>query len=177
LPLPGLISVALWAVVVLVIKFIMQKNYLPYSLILFTGVVQLVLVIATIASSPDISSLSLARLLTPSNEERTTIRVLLGLSLAINYIANIIYLILFIKYIKPLVTNPRQIDVISHVVVLAVGTLTNYRFCLIAYAKLFPKPTIHIENSSKLTPIHILAIITIFLDILPISACIVGIYN
>ena len=73
--------------------------------------------------------------------------------------------------------NPRQIDVISNVVVLILATLTNYRFGLIAFAKMFPKPAIHINTPSKLTPIHYLAIASLLLDIIPLSACAIAIHN
>ena len=39
LPLPGLISVLLWTIIVVAIKLILHKNYVPYSLILFNSVV------------------------------------------------------------------------------------------------------------------------------------------
>ena len=74
-------------------------------------------------------------------------------------------------------SNPRQIDLISNIVVIVLASLTNYRFALIAYAKMFPKPFIHISNPSKLTPIHYLSIISILLDLLPIVACSIAIYN
>ena len=70
--------------------------------------------------------------------------VLLVTSLVVNYLLNIVYLIIFIKYIKPLIVNPKQIDVISNVVVLVLATLTNFRFGLIAFARILPKPYIHI---------------------------------
>ena len=65
-------------------------------------------------------------------------------SLVINYLLNIVYLIIFIKYIKPLMTNPKQIDVISNVVVLVLATLTSFRFGLLAFARILPKPHIHV---------------------------------
>ena len=65
-------------------------------------------------------------------------------SLVINYLLNIVYLIIFIKYIKPLMINPKQIDVISNVVVLVLATLTSFRFGLLAFARIFPKPHIHV---------------------------------
>jgi len=69
-----------------------------------------------------------------------TIRALLGTSIATNYLTNIAYIFIFIKYIKPLMNNPRQIDFISNIVVLVIGSLTNYRLALMAFSKLFPKP-------------------------------------
>lgn len=175
LPLPGLITVLVWTAIAVAIKLILHKNYLPYSMILFNSVVELVLVIAVIASSPDL--VSYARLLVPSDAERSTIRALLGVYVATNYLTNIAYIVIFLRYIKPLLTNPRQIDTISNAVAVILGSITNYRFALIAYAKMFPKPSIHISNSSKLTPVHYLCIVSIFLDVLPIAACSMGIYQ
>lgn len=60
---------------------------------------------------------------------------------------------------------------------MVIGTITNYRFALIAFAKMFPKPAIHIPNPSKLTPVHYLCIVSIILDILPLVACSLAIYN
>jgi ABC-type transport system involved in multi-copper enzyme maturation permease subunit len=104
-------------------------------------------------------------------------KALLGAAIALNYLENITYLILFICYIKPLVTNPRQIDVISNVVVLIIAFLTNFRFGLIAFSRMFPKPNIYVQNPSKLTPIHYLCIVCLFLDVLSLAACGLGIFN
>lgn len=175
LPLPGLIVVVLWTLIVVVIKLILHKNYIPYSMLIFNSVVQLILVIATLASSPNLVAYS--RLLVPSDSERTAIRGLLGTYIATNYLSNLVYIIIFIKYIRPLMSNPRQIDTISNIVALVIGTITNYRFALIAFAKMFPKPAIHIPNPSKLTPVHYLCIVSIILDILPLAACSLAIYN
>lgn len=116
-------------------------------------------------------------MLVPSNEERLAVRALLATALATNYITNFIYIVIFVKYIKPLLTNPRQIDVIANIAALVVGTVTNYRFALIAFCKMFPKPHIHIVNGSKLTPIHYLAIISLLLDLFPIAGCCLLLYN
>lgn len=175
LPLPGLISVVIWAAIVVGIKLLLHKNYLPYSLILCSAVVELVLAIAVVGSAPNLDLY--VRLLLPSDSERQTIRALLGVYLATNYLCNLIYIVIFVKYIKPLLVNPRQIDTISNIVVIAVGTFTNYRFALLAFAKLFPKPSVYVPNSSKLTPVHYLCVATIVLDVLPIAACSMAIYN
>jgi hypothetical protein len=80
-------------------------------------------------------------------------------------------------YIKPLVTNPRQIDVISNVTVLIIALLTNFRFGLIAFSRMFPKPNIYIQNASKLTPIHYLCIVSMFLDVIALVGCGLGVLN
>jgi hypothetical protein len=99
---------------------------------------------------------------------------LLGLSIASNYITNIIYIVIFIKYIKPLVSNPRQIDVISIVVALIIGVATNYRFTLIAFARMFPKPNIYVEDPKHFSQIHTLCIVSIILDLFPLVASFLG---
>lgn len=80
-------------------------------------------------------------------------------------------------YIKPLIKNARQIDVISNVVVLIIATATNFRFGLIAFSKMFPKPSIFILNDSKLTPIHYLCFLSSVFDVISMSACGIGILN
>ena len=125
-----------------IIKLVLQKSYVPYSVIIGSSVIEFVLVIATLSNAGDV--FSSLRLLSASSLERLTVRGLMGGALAINYITNIIYIFLFIKYIKPLISNPRQIDVIANVVVLVFGTVTNYRFALIAFSKMFPKPYVYV---------------------------------
>lgn len=71
----------------------------------------------------------------------------------------------------------RQIDRISNYAVVVVGMLTNYRFTLLAYSKLFPKPNILVENQSKLTPIHYMCIASILTSFLPLTAACILIYN
>lgn len=61
--------------------------------------------------------------------------------IAFNYLSNFAYLFLFCKYLRKYIPD-RQIDKISNYLVLILGTLTNYRFSLLAYSKLFPKPSI-----------------------------------
>ena len=101
----------------------------------------------------------------------------MGTAIALNYVSNIIYVVLFCKYIRPLLNNPRQIDNIAHGVTLALCLLTNYSLGLIAYSRMFPKPYVHISNPSKLTPVHYLCIASLLLDLLPLIACGLAIYN
>lgn len=128
------------------------------------------LMLALIASLGSISS----RLLAADTTYLTQMRGLLGAAIAVNYLENITYIIIFVCYIKPLITNPRQIDVISNVVAIVIATITNYRFGLIAFARIFPKPNIYVQNASKLTPIHYLCMITLCLDLLSVVACGLG---
>lgn len=55
--------------------------------------------------------------------------------------------------------------------------LSNYRFSLVAYSKMFPKPNILVENQSKLTPLHYMCISSMFTAVLPLGAAGVLIYN
>ena len=71
---------------------------------------------------------------------RLTVRSLLIAALAINYITNVLYLIIFCKYMRPLILVPRQIDYIVNGAILSIATITNYRFGVVAYSKMFPKP-------------------------------------
>lgn len=101
---------------------------------------------------------------------------MLSTGIALNYISNIIYIIFFCKYLKRYIAD-RQVDKIANYVVLVFGTLTNYRFSLLAYSKMFPKPKIEAENASNLTPLHYLCIGSIFVSIFPLIAVCVLIYN
>jgi hypothetical protein len=90
-------------------------------------------------------STAIARLLAGfSYAYRNTMKVLLILSIVFNYLSNAAYIFIFVRYIRPLMNNPKQIDFIANVVVLVVAGLTNYRFALIAFARMFPKPSIYI---------------------------------
>lgn len=73
---------------------------------------------------------------------RPIVMYLLIIAIVVNYVMNVIFAIIFYKYLAPLVTAPRQIDYITIGVVFAIGMLTNYRFCLIYFSKMFPKPRI-----------------------------------
>jgi hypothetical protein len=63
LPLPGFLSLVIWVGISAVIHFIYHKNYLPYSVILLTGIIQFVLILGLIAS---VGSSSSSRLLVAS---------------------------------------------------------------------------------------------------------------
>ncbi len=102
---------------------------------------------------------------------KNAVLILLGFSLALNYIANLIYLYIFIKYLKPLIINPKQIDVITNTVTLIIAVLTNYRFAIVAFSKMFPKPRIHIEMAKHLTPVHYICFASFILSIFPIVGC------
>jgi hypothetical protein len=141
MPLPGCIALFVWCGVVVIVHLFSHKNYIPYSLILFSSIIEFVLIIIVISESNN----TVGRLLTYLDPGTKSIIIgLLAFSLVINYITNFFYLYLFIKYIKPLIVNPKQIDVIAHVTILVFAMLTNYRLALIAFSKMFPKPDVHI---------------------------------
>lgn len=117
------------------------------------------------------NSASASRLLIGTDYSyRIIIKNLLIAGLALNYVSNILYLIIFIKYISPLMVKPRQIDYITQIAALLLGTVTNYRFGLICFSRMFPKPEIQVDNSSRLTPINYLAAASVMLDMLPLAA-------
>lgn len=188
IPVPGLITACVWLAIVVVLKlFVLKAIYMPYSYIFVSSIVEFVLIIAVTSKTNTTIATLLAnaskRLLqnisTTTELPQTHHYAALGLlasSLAINYISNFIYLFLFIKYLKKYIPD-RQIDKISNYIVVAVGILSNYRFSLMAYSKLFPKPNILVENQSKLTPIHYMCIASIGTSIIPLSAAGILIYN
>ena len=96
--------------------------------------------------------------------------------ITINYITNILYLVIFCKYIKKLIQD-RQIDYISNYIIVGLGTISNFRLSLLAYSKMFPKPKIIIENSSQLTPVHYICGISFLSTILILAAVGTMIYN
>lgn len=107
---------------------------------------------------------------------QTAVFAILITILVINYILNILYIIVFCKYIRKLLQD-RQIDIISNYFVLFLGTISSFRFCLISFSKMFPKPNIWIENASQLTPVHYLCGISIINTILVLAATGTLIYN
>jgi hypothetical protein len=111
----------------------------------------------------------------PSSYLMTVIGLLIS-TLVLNYISNFVYIFLFCRYLRKFIPD-RQIDKISNYFVLAISVLTNYRFSLVSYSKLFPKPNIMVENQSKLTPIHYLCIVSMIVIILPLAASGILIYR
>jgi len=103
-------------------------------------------------------------MLTVDLTQRPIILNILIVALVLNYVMNIIYGIIFWKYIYPLIKDPRQVDYITIGVVMVLGLLTNYRFTLLIFSKMFPKPRIHVEFASRLTPIHYMCIASVFLS-------------
>jgi hypothetical protein len=71
----------------------------------------------------------------------------------------------------------QQIDKIANYAVVTVGELTNYRFSVMAYSKLFPKPNVIVENQSKLTPLHYMCIGSLLFELIPLIAAGILIYN
>lgn len=101
---------------------------------------------------------------------------LLITALALNYLSNFLFVFLFCRYLRRFIPD-RQIDKISNYFVLVIGVFTNYRFSLVSYSKLFPKPNIMVENQSKLTPIHYMCIASVMFTVLPLAAAGILVYN
>ena len=51
LPMPGLLSVVVWTAIVVIIYFVLHTNYIPYSMMLFNSVIQLILVIVVLSQA------------------------------------------------------------------------------------------------------------------------------
>lgn len=95
---------------------------------------------------------------------------LLLIAVIFNYITNIVYTWIFCKYLKPLIQSPKQIDYITISTVTVIGIITNYRFCLLFFSKMFPKPQILIDYAARLTPVHYLCVSSIIFSIIPLAA-------
>jgi hypothetical protein len=125
--------------------------YLPYSYIFGGCLAELTIIFVTVSKmNSTIQALLLteSRLLQTVNTNVTTplpyqygILGILATTIVLNYIANAVYVYLFCKYLRKYIPD-RQIDKISNYLVVVIGTLTNFRFSLMAYSKLFPKPNI-----------------------------------
>lgn len=48
--MPGLLTLAVWAGIVIIVKLLLKHNYVPYSLIFMSSIIQLIMVFATISS-------------------------------------------------------------------------------------------------------------------------------
>lgn len=178
IPLPGFITVVLWIALVCVLKFIVGKLYVAYSTIMVASLAEVAMLIASLTTLFSTLNATNARLLlTVDHSYRVTVELLFIVALAFNYLCNFVYVCLYIRYIKPLITNPRQIDILTNTLVLVTGTLTNFRFAILPFSKMFPKPHIQITISSQLTPIHYLCIVAIILDALPVTGCCLLLYN
>ena len=149
IPLPGLIAVGIWVLMVILMKLLQKKLYAPFALLFAFCLIELTLIIVTISTVSKLpsssNSIAVGRLLVGMDYSyRATVRSLLIASLVINYLTNVFYLVIFCRYMRPLILVPRQIDYIVNGVILVIAGLTNYRFGVVAYSKMFPKPEIRI---------------------------------
>lgn len=94
---------------------------------------------------------------------------LLIVAMALNYLMNAIALWVFCQYIRPMIL-PRQVDRISNYAVLAVSLLTNHRFYLLAFSRLFKKPYIEVKDPDKLRNLHIILGVSYILDAVALAA-------
>lgn len=143
---------------------------MPYSLIIVSSLAEIVLVIALLVQSSPMAS---TRLLATSSN-KNVILGLLGLTIALNYIANVLYIWMFARYIKPLLVKLQQIDKITHSATLIVGLITNYRFAMVAYSRMFPRPRVPVDMAKHLTPVHYLCFASLICSIFAIVACAVN---
>ena len=158
----------------IIVKLVIGTSFLPYAILFMSSVFQFGLVISLLIVSDN----SQARLLLVTSENYKSVMIgLLATALAFNYLFNIAYLVIFVKYIKDLINRPKQVDYISHTCVLVFAFLTDFRFGLLVFAKLCSKPSVDIDRASRLTPVHYLCIASSFFDILIFVACGIGIYN
>lgn len=170
LPLPGCIAVAVWAIVVLLVRHFSHQTYVPYSLIILSSVAEIVLVLAVLSQSTSTTS---ARLLAAASSN-TVIIGLLIFAVVLNYAANGLYVFLFLKYLKPLILKLQQIDKITLTVTMVFGLITNYRFSMVAFSRMFPRPRVPIDMPKYLTPVHYLCFASMICSIFPIVACIIN---
>lgn len=63
LPLPGLISLGVWVCVVIVIRLISNANYLAYSFMVMSAIIEMVLIIITVVVTDGLPTSISARLL------------------------------------------------------------------------------------------------------------------
>lgn len=186
-----MIASVAWLLILVVLKvFVLKGIYLPYSYIFGACLAEFVIMLVTLSKMNIVIQSLLAALQSNSRllQAVTTTTVsapkiyqygvlgILATTVALNYVANFVYLLIFCKYLRKYIPD-RQIDKISNYLVIVLGTLSNYKFSLMAYSKLFPKPNILVENQSKLTPLHYMCIASIFTSILPLSAAAILVYN
>jgi hypothetical protein len=170
-PMPATIAFVVWVGIVYVAKFFNPKIYPPYSIVFLTSALEYFLIIGTTIYSSNLVSESVRRLLEYDLTQRPIIMNLLIVALVVNYVMNIIFSFIFFKYLVPLINAPRQVDYITIGAAFIIGMITNYRFCLIFFSKMFPKPRINVEFSSRLTPVHYLCIASVFLSGFVLGAC------
>lgn len=83
MPLPGSLALVVWAGIAVIIHLIQKKNYLPYSIILLSGIIQLVLIFGLLST---VNSSSSARLLATSTAYIGQMKALLIVGICLNYI-------------------------------------------------------------------------------------------
>lgn len=83
MPLPGFLTLVVWTGIAVIIHLIQKKNYLPYSIILLSGIIQMVLIFGLLST---VNSSSSARLLATSTAYIGQMKALLIVALCLNYI-------------------------------------------------------------------------------------------
>jgi hypothetical protein len=143
-PAPATIAFVVWVGIVYVAQWFNPKIYAPYSVVFLTSALEYMLIIGTTIHSSSIIGEESRRLLEYDITQRPVILNLLIAALVVNYVMNIIFAVIFFKYLVPLINAPRQVDYITIGAAFIMGMLTNYRFCLIFFSKMFPKPRINV---------------------------------
>jgi hypothetical protein len=120
--------------------------YVPYALLLGGGVIEVVEMAVLIAVvDGKIVGETAKRMLTVAMGETIPINhlyIVLGLlaaGMALNYLLNLVFLVVFARYIRPMMQK-RQIDIVSNYATLIFGMVTTYRFYLLAFSRLFKQP-------------------------------------
>ena len=133
------------------------------------------MILATTLGTVDVKLKSITGRLLQTEPTTTTLGIL-TVSMVLNYLMNIVAIWIFCKFVKPLI-QPRQVDRISNYVVLAIGVLTNYRFYLLAFSRLFKKPHVEVNAPEKLKNFHLILGVSYLLDILTLVAGFILVIN
>jgi hypothetical protein len=150
---PATMSFIVWCGIIVVLKkFLVGKMYAPYALLMGGGLIYFVELSALAGityESIDNEAYITTRLLIAifSNKVPRYLFISFGLlfiSLVVNYIINLVFIIIFCKCIRPLILR-RQVDICSNYLTLLIGIITTYRVYLLSFSRLFPHPFINIS--------------------------------
>ena len=73
--------------------------------------------------------------------------------------------------------NKTQVDKIISYIIFIVAFLTNFRFALVALAKIFPNPKMFIGKPENLTKLNYLCFASILFDLVGLSAAVIILIN
>lgn len=137
-------ALTVWVLVLVLVKYKMEESgvYVPYAVMFLSAVIQysLLLSVTILIMSSSTPTSTLTRLLLTSST-LTSLQALFLLCLALNYIFNILHLILFFKYLKPLMKHPlSSSSALAMVAVLTISTLTNFKMGVLLFSRLCTTP-------------------------------------